>query len=372
MKDLEEKGLSKKDSLCLKGLAIFMLLLYHLFRQRKLFEDFAVSFFPLTEGVALRIAVLCKICVSIFAFITGYGLLKSIQKTDINRKKVVKWNISRLLKTMSGFYFIYILTYIITMIVDRYPIQVYFKDSITEGIVYSVFDFMGLSKLFATPTMLETWWYMSAAIIFILMVPVVYLFSKKVGYLPIMMIVVMVPRILNMEYPGGQSPYTFLLPLILGMMFSDYNLFDRISGFLQKKKTVYVASFFVMVLMLVFYYYIYCSIEYWFMWELEQGILPVFVIIFFRYFIIRIPILSQLLEFIGKHSMNIFLTHNIIRQIYFNKFIYSFKNFMVIFIVLLLISLAISIVLEFLKKLCRYDVLVNKITSVAVKGISSF
>lgn len=359
---MRETGLSKKDSLCLKGIAIFMLLFYHLFRQRKLFDEFIINFFPLSEGVAVRIAIMCKICVSIFAFISGYGLLKSVKKIHLGRKEVSKWNMIRLVKTMAGFYFIYIFSFIITVIINRYPVHTYFKDSITEGIIYAVIDFLGLSNLFNTPTMLTSWWYMSAAIVFILAVPVIYTISKKIGYLPVIMIVVAIPRIFNMEYPGGQSPYTFLLPVIFGMIFADYKIFEKISDFLEKKKIIFVTGFFVLGIFLVFYYYIYFSIDYWTMWELEQGILPVFVIIFFRYYIIRIPVLKEVLSFIGKHSMNIFLIHNFIRRLYFNKFVYSFHHILLITFVLFIMSLIVSIVIELIKKLCKYDKLVDKIT----------
>lgn len=368
---MKERGFTKKDTLGLKGIAILMLLFYHLFRQSNLFSHYGVDFFPFTQKFVISIAVMCKICVSIFAFISGYGLLKSIKKIKLNRKETAKWNVSRLISTMSGFYFVYIISFIVTMLIDGYPYETYFKFSTTEGIVYSLIDFLGLSNLFATPTMLVTWWYMSAAIIFILIVPIVYNISKKTGYLPVLLLIIMVPRVLNIGYPGGQSPYTFILPMVLGMIFADYDLFEKISDFLQKKKAIYLAAFFILGFLLIFYYYIYCNIEYWNFWEIEQGILPVLVICFCRYFIIRIPILKGGLGVLGKYSMNIFLTHNFIREVYLNKFTYSFHNFIIIYIFLIVVSLVLAIVLELIKKVIRYDIFIDKVKNKILKRIDN-
>ena len=49
---------------------------------------------------------------------------------------------------------------------------------------------------------------------------------------------------------------------------------------------------------------------------------------------------------IGKYSMNIFLLHTFLFKYYFEEFIYSFRNWLAVTAVLLVISLVISIVLE--------------------------
>lgn len=74
-----------------------------------------------------------------------------------------------------------------------------------------------------------------------------------------------------------------------------------------------------------------------------------------------IYLLHKILEFFGRHSMNIFLIHSFIRGGYMADFTYSFKHFALIVIILFTISLLISIVLEYCKKIIKIDLLVDKI-----------
>lgn len=64
--------------------------------------------------------------------------------------------------------------------------------------------------------------------------------------------------------------------------------------------------------------------------------------------------LVVVLQFLGKHSMNMFLTHTMFRAVYFHDFIYSFYNIWIDYIVLIAVSVATSICIEFVKKLIRY------------------
>ena len=73
-----KQGLSRDDSLAVKGIAVLMLLFHHLYCSTGRFDGYAVSFFPFSEESIVELALLFKNCVSIFAFISSYGLLKSI------------------------------------------------------------------------------------------------------------------------------------------------------------------------------------------------------------------------------------------------------------------------------------------------------
>lgn len=46
---------------------------------------------------------------------------------------------------------------------------------------------------------------------------------------------------------------------------------------------------------------------------------------------------------------------------YLNEFIYSFKNFLLIYVVLFSLSLLLAIVIDFIKKLIQYDKLIDKL-----------
>lgn len=359
-----KQGLTKNDSFAIKGLAIILMIFHHLYCTADRFEGFTVDFTPFSQTFVVNVSFLFKVCVSIFAFITGYGLLKSIAGQKFSRKNIAKWNVTRLIKTMSGFWFIYVIAFIVTMLINRLPYETYFAKKPYAGVFYFVNDFLGLANLFNTPTLNGTWWYMSAAIVFILIIPLIYALSKKVGYLPIIMLITALPRLLKTGYPGGTNIYTFILPVVFGMVFADYDLFNKIEKMLPKNKVIsYIISFVLFGGLIGVGYIIMLKYNRTVAWELNYGVVPLAFICFFRFCIIRIPILSKLLEFLGKHSMTIFLTHTFIRLTYLRDFIYSFKHFMLIFVVLFALSLVLALVLDFIKKLCRYDQLINKITA---------
>ena len=79
---MKKKEFSIDNTLALKGIAIIMLIFHHCFRKADLFEDYTVSFFPFSQDFIVEISLTFKICVSIFAFITGYGLMLSLKKLN--------------------------------------------------------------------------------------------------------------------------------------------------------------------------------------------------------------------------------------------------------------------------------------------------
>lgn len=95
--------------------------------------------------------------------------------------------------------------------------------------------------------------------------------------------------------------------------------------------------------------------------EIQFDIIPIFVVYYCYDFIIDIKGIRKMLIYLGKHSMNIFLTHTFIRYYYLSDFIYSFKHFILINLVLLILSLILSILIEYLKKIIGYEVLIKKL-----------
>ena len=361
---MNDKGLTKQDSLCLKGIAIMMMLFFHLFLSESWFKGFDVSFYPFEKSFVISVSAMMKICVSIFAFVSGYGLQKSIAKTPLNKKSVELWSITRLLKTMSGFYFVYILSVIVTQILSKLPQETYFDGSRAKGIVYMLCDFLGLSALFSFPKLVGSWWYMSAAIIFVLLIPLIYAVSQKVGYLPVLIIAVALPRLMG-GYPGSTNPLTFIIPLILGAAFSDYNFFERLSDLLPENRFFsYITAFIFFGAGIIGFYFVFINIPVDKGWDIEYGIAPIFYICFSRYCIVRLPLIKKILGFFGQHSMTIFLTHSFIRYTYFHEFVYSQGNFLKIFIVLFAMSLALAIVIDLARKLTGYDKLTDKLIKI--------
>ncbi len=126
-----KKNFERNDTLQLKGIAIIMMLFHHLFGREALFKNYAISFFPLNKEFVVNMSLSFKICVSIFVFITGYGLtlsLKKLYEGKVKNKHIFKWTSERLIKTLSGFWIIAILSYIICQIIDGRTGTIFFKE----------------------------------------------------------------------------------------------------------------------------------------------------------------------------------------------------------------------------------------------------
>lgn len=173
---------------------------------------------------------------------------------------------------MSGFWIIWLLAAVIFQVMFGYVSKVYFtSESSIRNLASMGIDFLGLVKLFGTATMNGTWWYMSAAIIFIICVP---LFMKNEDSLILILcMVAAIPHMLELEVMGK----------------------------------------------------------------------------------------SEILLFLGKHSMNIFLIHTFIRQYFWKDYAYSSGHFVINILAVILPSIVISIVLEWLKKVTGYNRLVQNI-----------
>lgn len=351
------------DSLVLKGVAIIAMIFHHCFCDFSRFSEYSVDFSPLSPEFAVELSAYFKICVSIFAFISGYGLWKSYSSGSGADKDMRSWTRKRLFKTFSGYFFIYILVFVITLAYDRYPVKKYGGKGSIMFLVYALLDFLGLSNICSAPSLCATWWYMGAASFFIISVPIVFHLYKKVGFAPIMLSIIILPRVLKLGYPGGINLLTFLFVVVIGMVFAEYDIFEAIRAICFTKNRVISQIIKITLLVLILCLSVKLSFELnkTKFWILKYNILPVVFIIFVNETLARLPGVNRILAFFGKHSMNIFLTHTFIRDIYFKDFTYSFRHFIPICVVLFTISLFLSIIIDFAKKFSGYNKLIDKI-----------
>lgn len=364
---MEKKEFSKNNTLAIKGIAIIMMMFHHCFLEASRFEGYKVSFFPLNQNSAIEISLFFKICVSIFAFITGYGLMlsisKIINKDKVEGKEIGKWTIGRLIKTLSGYWIIVVLSLIICQLIDGRTGTVLFKNGPVNGIISIIMNFFGLSNLFGIKNLNTTWWYMSLAILFIISIPIFAKMFKKYGKLITLALVVAIPRMIGWEF-SSNTYFAFIFPVLLGMICAENNLMVKFANFqiIKKNKIANkILKFIIETGIIVLLYILYNNLNMNKFWEIHFGIIPMFIMMYLYEFFIDIPVLKNILQFLGKHSMNIFLIHTFIRATYMENFIYSRGNFIKIAFVLLGISLVISIVLELFKKLIKYDKLTNKL-----------
>ncbi len=374
MKDeAKDRSFSKFASQGLKGVAIMLMMLHHCFLGRDRWEGYTVSFYPLGEARVAELANFGKICVAIFVFISAFGITKSYLKVmksgDLSLKKQVypKTAVNRLFKLLWGFWGSFAVWQVFSLVNNHFEFTRNTHNFATvygtsaRSVLYFFTDAMGLAELFKTPTFNGTWWYMSLAVVIILVMPLLIELYNKFGIITVL-IAPLLPQFLGIE----KNYFTrYLFIIMLGIWSADKNILEKLYE-LKLCKNIYVSKglkFIISLALLVLCIKVRqydggLLAEYV---EVMDAVIPFFVIYFCYEFLVFTPVFKQVLQFVGKYSTTIFLTHTFIRAYYFQDFIYSFKNWALIVLMLLLSSLLYAVIYDNIVKKLGYYKLCDKI-----------
>ncbi len=349
---MEQRGFTKECSLIAKSLFVMLMLLHHVFYDTVLWDKDILSLSA--RPILSTWGIYGKVCVGGFAFISAYGMTKQLMKNETGRdKSMLAFSAKRLIKLESTCLFIYPIAVFYQRFIVKLPVKPIFVANGEFHPGYMLIDAVGLADLFKTPKLNVTWWYLSFAVLLILSLPALYLLYKKVGW-PLVFLALLV---------FGDKK---LVAAILGIAFAYDGWFEKLEIRLMQSVKSFILGLIVTLFLvwLSFEIVLYSGPADSVVWC--AGALIAFISMMY---LSRIPVLARALQYIGKHSGNIFLVHTFIYMYFYEEFIYSFRWAGAIWGVLLLCSLAVSILLELLKKLLRYDVLVMKITNKAMQKL---
>ncbi len=347
---------SAKDSVKLKGIAICLMMVFHCLSSTKRLGGYDVNFAPLDEATAIRFFLYFKICVSIFAFITGYGLYLSYRSKCRDGRSATRWTAQRYVKTFAGFMFVYVCVFVGAALLTGRLQRTYLSSGRINAIVYILLDACGLAHLLGTPSLMTGWWYMSAAAVFIALVPIFCEIDRRVGMLPLVACVVSLPRILGTGFPGSSEPYSFIPALLMGMVFAKHDVFNRLAAVrLATNETLdKVVQFVLYAGLLAVSILLFDRLDRTRLWEYHFALSAIGCILFCWKYLLPLPVIGPVLEFLGAHSMNIYFVHSFIR-VRFQSVIYASESMFLIPLTLLAAALAVSLVIEGLKRLVRFD-----------------
>ena len=346
--------MSKEQTNICKGIAIIMMYVHHLFYSWETVQNYEINWYPLTGDIVIWIAQLCKVCVAVFVFLTGYGSTKSY----FNRNEKIKKKVfERYFRFLSNYWIIFLLGIILGCCMGPLGAQhtigtVYFQEGKFKGIVYFLIDFIGVANIFGTPTFNATWWYVPYAILFIFIVLYLVKVVEKLQILTIG-IIVLAPRFLYDV--DGRPIFRYLLVLVLGIYFARFNIFEKLKQSpLAKSKIdiifVTVLSIFLILIRQRLGYY-----------DVSEGGLAICICYYVYRIFTYIKGLNKLLELLGKHSMNLFLLHSFIIVYYFKDEIYSLENIWIILLGSFLVTFLISVIIEWTKKILHFNESINKL-----------
>ena len=367
---------TKEHTMQMKGIAIIILLFHHCFLNAQRWATvpyeklattkgwgyYPISFAPFSSHTIQYLASFSKICVAMFVFMTGYGMWVSYesQKKKTTMSNYIK---KRMVTLMTGFLIIFVVTEILAIPTGRF-IEVYGHDF--RSVVYMIIDALGLAKLLGTPLFCLTWWYMSLAIVLIMIFPFVHSIMEKYQWVVVVASII-VPRACGF----GQSTdlFRYLLAYTLGMYFAQHDLLARIKEkFMEQNVAGKLLSLIVSLIGLAVI--IKCRQNAWIGWkylDFWDGFAAMYMIVISYIYILNGKWIVKGLGFLGKHSMNILLIHSFYRDVFFHEFTYSFYYAWLDYIVLMAISLVTSIVLEWFKKLIRYEKFIDWVKRLVTK-----
>lgn len=340
---------TKNNTLAIKGIAIFMLLGYHCFSSVERLYGANVNFAPFAQEKVMEVCGWMQQCVGIFAFLSVYGLTLSMKKQykdlEFSGKEATLFVVKRYLHLVFMFLIPYFLCFGVTYGLGYHR----YNNSLWENVISAFADILCVGRLFGTRLLIPTWWYLSLEVMLIVFLPVVIVFYKKFGWLSVGAILILGTRWLDMQNP--MSMYLFTAPL--AVCFADQDIFARLKAwnplrakFLSKIFKIFCSSVMIVIMCMVI------KTD----WGNKQfgfllgGIIPAVIIYWAYEFVIEIPVIRQILEFIGKYSGLIYYIHTFIRGVWLTDVTYSFPYAWQILLFVLGVSIAIAIAIELVRK----------------------
>lgn len=335
------KKFTVKNTNMAKGLAVSLMLFYHLFENRELVVSQNVIYSPFSLDTFLTLSGFGNVCVSVFVFLTSFGIATGLlQQEDLTAKRAYIQAAKRFRKLMIHFFVLYLSVNLLWWHWLDYQ-SLYGVNK--QGAVMALTDSLGLSMFFNTPTMNLTWWYMEIAYILIFLVPLLTWLVKKTGNTALLL-ACFAPFILVIQ----QDVQRYLFVAVFGVCAAQGNWLDKL---LNKKwnpalKWLFCIAGFIFCVLLRQNYVVYN----YYVW-LADAPISLFLIYFAGGVIGDVPVLRDVFAFIGKHSLNIYLVHTFFYMALWQKYIYHFRYAGLTFLLLLAVCLLYSVVLEALKNL---------------------
>lgn len=350
-----DKGITKDQSKMLQGIAILMMLYHHLFSTP---EALGIDYSSLLNingiNIELHMAWFFKICVGIYAFVSGYGLCRSL-RTLTNKKKLnnvslpnnYMFKMRMILGKLLSFYYDYWLVFFVFV-----PIGFIFFNKQFD-IKEFLLNLIGFSSSYN-----GAWWYVLQYLKMLIVLPFIdLLFTRfeskryRIQWLFYVVLCVLFILLFRFLYPIEFGRFieffqpAFFLCFIIGYLISRFDIIEFLYKYLPNM-LLSILGIIGLILVIVVRVKIAKDAS---SAGLDFIFVPVFlfgVIILMNYF----TKISKVLLFFGKYSTYIWLVHVFFYDHYAKKLVMISKQSTIIYLTLLLLSTISAILLAGLKK----------------------
>ncbi|MBE6737519.1 MAG: acyltransferase [Ruminococcaceae bacterium] len=345
---------SKKHTDLAKGVACLLLLLHHLFyNSPATIAKFTPFLMVCGVPLACVLSGLGKVCVAMFLMLSGYGVAVLLNKHTCDNNLLnngVRVSVRMILKLLFSFWFVFVLFV---------PWQGLMGHWTYKSWYHIIIDFFGVADIFGTSTINRTWWYVSMALICYALTPLMYILLKKFPAFSVSLTLCAFVILDGRVYNGMRFEYFFwLCNYFAGMLLYEYGVLNRITTF-ASNRVWYKWMVWIPLVLTAF----------WLRYNKGISVDPLFsfiIISFAAVCLYEIPLLSRGLQFVGKHSGNIFFMHTFIYLYDFENIIYFPRYTPLIYLLCLGICLFVSMFIEWLKNISKYNI----VTKALIKKVS--
>ncbi len=325
---------TKEQTNIAKGVAICLMFAHHLFA----FSDRLVNgnnYIPLIPFFNLehQIGQFGNICVSIFLFLSGYGMFLG----HLNSKETsLNYSIKKL-KSFYSTYWLYFLIFVPIGILYFQRVTLWGSDQIRYSADPRIFleNFLGWSATYN-----GEWWFVRLFVICLLIFPLyTFLGKRHVFWLSLIsLFLYLLSRIIHLDHSGFLGFIYWQISFATGMICAKLKFFS--SSLIQSFSRTRSAGLFIG---LIFCFILRLSID---GTKYDFLIAPFFIYLSCK--AVEKVNLSKLASCLGKYSFPLWLIHSFFCYYYFQNTIYFPKYSILVFIFLTTISLVSVLVIEYL------------------------
>ena len=339
--------LSRSDTAGIKGIAILFMLWHHQFLNTTRYG-----------AVTLSLAIVFKVCVALFLFVSGYGLTK--QYGGLERRNVrttIEFLLRRFISFFLQYWFCFGLVVLIGNLCGNTFQEVYPSSRNTlKCLILDFFGQMGYNSY------LKPWWFNKMIIQLYLIFPIIYMiisnkYSAWVGLLaiiPLQLFAKSIPGNVFFLVEGGIPAF------YLGMISARYQIVPTI----QRKvwKIVFTS---VVVLLIIGLSVLHNDVlpKSPYQAILIRACIAFFIVWVYKIFAGDHP---SLLTFLGKYATIMYLTH-VLLFFLIPKILFYPKYSVPAFAVFVIASLVMAMIIGWLEKVLHYDQLRRVLVSFVSK-----
>lgn len=336
---------TKENTLELKGIMVLLLVFHHCFYGISTLGP-TIEIGNIEYNLIQSMAMAARICVMAFIVVSGYGLYKTVgtDKCKLYTKSFVKLYLN--------YFFVVVLTLLITLFFRSDFPEIYCEDSIFKILYRITTSLTGVQYLFASGGINMTWWFASFLIICYCLYPFL---LKGVDKYPLQLLFIsllFVPfRDVTVFHIGVFGILSYISSFILGMVLARYEILEKIC-YSSKRIGNYILVILCIIAKLLLYRI-----------EVVTYYIDLLLIVLIMIILMKKKIKLRICQWFGKISMDIYYFHYlfIFYIALFSNFIYSKQNFIIIYLKAMAISIMMHYIVVFIRKILRIDVLIEKI-----------